>query len=137
MTNQQPPSSSQDNGKRKAKADLLLVGVVVLLALLALFLYQCTGEAGAYVVVLIDGKETARYDITKDLETVIETPDGGMNVLCIQNGVVTIKDANCPDGVCAAHAPISKTNSTIVCLPHKLVVKVVGAEAANVPDITV
>ncbi len=117
--------------------DLLLVGAVVLLALLALLVYKYTGKTGEAVVVVIDGKETATYALDKDIEVVIETPDGGKNVLCIKGGVAYMTEANCPDGICAKHAPISKTNETIVCLPHKLVVKVVSQHTGDAPDITV
>ena len=117
--------------------DLLLVGTVVLLALLALFLYQCTGKTGEAVAIIIDGKETATYSLSQDREVVIETPDGGINILRIEGGEAYILDANCPDGICAGHAPIHKTNETIVCLPHKLVVKVVSKDAGNAPDIVV
>ena len=140
MTKEQnSPVSAVAEPKRTRKVlyDLLLVGVVVLLALLALLLYKCTGKTGDFVVVLIDGRETARYRLQEDTEVLIETPDGGTNVLRIVGGTAMVVEANCPDGICADHPPISKTNETIVCLPHKLVVKVVSATEADAPDITV
>lgn len=137
MTKQNTSPSPQPQGKRRVLPDLLLIGVVVLLALLALVLYKCTGKTGDAVVVLIDGVETATYDLSTDRVVEIRTPGGGVNILCIQDGVVTIQEANCPDGICAAHSPISKTNDTIVCLPHKLVVKVVSRQTGDAPDLTV
>ena len=117
--------------------DLLLVGTVVLLALLALLFYKFTGKTGEAVAIIMDGKETATYSLSEDREVVIETPDGGMNILRIEGGRAYMLDANCPDGICAGHAPIYKTNETIVCLPHKLVVKVVSQNTGNAPDIIV
>ena len=140
MTKEQnSPVSAVAEPKRTRKVlyDLLLVGVVVLLALLALLLYKCTGKTGDFVVVLIDGRETARYHLQEDTEVLIETPDGGTNVLRIVGGTAMVIEANCPDGICTRHNAVSLSSQTIVCLPHKLVIRVIAEEDDRTPDVTV
>ena len=39
-----------------------------------------------------------------------------------------MKDAECPDKLCMRQGAISRDGQTIVCLPHKLVVEVIGGE---------
>ncbi|MFR4337598.1 MAG: NusG domain II-containing protein [Lachnospira pectinoschiza] len=38
-------------------------------------------------------------------------------------------DADCPDKLCVKTGMISKTGETIVCLPHRVVVEIIGAAA--------
>ena len=38
-------------------------------------------------------------------------------------------DADCPDKLCVKTGRISKTGETIVCLPHRVVVEIIGAAA--------
>ena len=60
-------------------------------------------------------------------EQVIEVVNEfGVNKITIKDGQVFMKEADCPDQYCVKHRTISKTNETIVCLPHKLVVEVLA-----------
>ena len=47
----------------------------------------------------------------------------GENRIVIKDNMVYMEHADCPDQYCVKHKAISKTNETIVCLPHKLVVE--------------
>ncbi len=89
-------------------------------------IFHFSGSRGDRVAVLINGAETASYPLSEDLETVIQTGDD-TNVLVIRDGEALVKAANCPDGICVGHRAISKEGETIVCLPHKLVIKVVSS----------
>ncbi len=106
----------------------------IFLALLGI--WNCTGKEGAAVTVLIDGKETASYSLKTPGEYLIHTPDG-TNRLVIQDGEAFVKEADCPDGICKHHTPISKVGETVVCLPHKLVFRIDGAAPQDGPDTTV
>lgn len=118
---------------RKVRNDILLILVVTLLAVIGCLTFFLTGSAGDRVVVLIDGKESASYPLSEDLETVIRT-DGESNTLVIRDGKARVLEATCPDGICVDHRPISKAGETIVCLPHKVVLKVIST-AKNDLDI--
>lgn len=50
----------------------------------------------------------------------------GENVIKIDKGQVKIIDADCPDQICVKAHAISKLGESIICLPHKLVVKITG-----------
>ena len=71
----------------------------------------------------------------------IHTGEGGkeLNLLVIKDGKAFVETATCRDGICAAHAPISREGESIVCLPHKVVITVKRSEnkvsEENVPDI--
>jgi hypothetical protein len=54
--------------------------------------------------------------------------DISYNLLSIHDGKVTMEAADCHDQICVHHIPISGSNESIICLPHKLVVTVTGGQ---------
>ena len=44
----------------------------------------------------------------------------------IKDGQVSVTEASCPDKVCVNHGPTDQTADPIVCLPNKLVVRVLA-----------
>ena len=111
----------EGNGSKKLFADLVLALSLIAAALVALVFAHTFIPKGDQVSVKIDGKLYGRYALSEDCEISIRS-ESGVNVLVIEDGKAYISDADCPDGICAAHAPISKKGETIVCLPHRLVV---------------
>ncbi len=120
---------------KKTKNDIMLITVLLLLAAVGLFLFNALKTGGDTAVVYIDGEITASYPLSVDTEVVIET-EGGVNTLVIKEGRAYIKDADCPDGICEQHRPIKNVGETIVCLPHRLVVKI-ASKAENSIDIAI
>ena len=51
------------------------------------------------------------------------------NVLEISGGGAAVVEANCGDHTCVRTGTVSRTGETIVCLPHRLVVEIVGGAA--------
>lgn len=105
------------------KRDVIFIIIVILLAgIMAVFMYPKHGEKGEMVRIMIDGKEHGSYLLGED--RVIEiSNNSGYNKIVIENGVVYMEKADCPDQYCVEHKAISKENEAIVCLPHKLVVE--------------
>ena len=108
---------------KKYRFDLLLAGGVLLLAgLLSLLLRS--GEAGAWAVVAVDGVETARYPLSQDLTVTIGTDR--YNVLTISRGAAAVTEANCGDRTCVGTGAVSRAGESILCLPHRLSVRIEG-----------
>ncbi len=53
--------------------------------------------------------------------------------LVIENSSVRVASHSCPDGLCAAMGDIEKPGETIVCLPAKAVIRILG-ESEEVLD---
>ena len=118
--------SASPVGGRKLRNDLIFIGALLaVLALLALLLYLLGGE-GERVVVTVDGEVYATYPLSENVEVDIRTGASGeqVNRLVIRDGKAFVETATCPDGICAAHHPISRDGESIICLPHKVVVAV-------------
>ena len=109
---------------KKYKKDILLLSFLILAGLMVA-LYTYKGAAvGKEAVVTIDSKEYGTYPLDEDLSLEIPGYNGGVNTLTIKNGAVSITDADCPDKLCVKTGTIKNINETIICLPHRIVVRI-------------
>ena len=109
---------------KKIKNDMMLAGAILLIALAAFGIYLLFPKEGNTIIVSVDGKEQYLFSLEQEITQTVQNETGDLNTVVIQEGKVSVSDANCPDGICVAHHPISKVGESIVCLPHKLVVSV-------------
>ena len=116
------------------KGDIWLFGGIVLVALLLWLLRSFFAAEGTFVQVSVEGKSVKLFAITDKIDLKCEGV-GGYNRLRVENGKAWIEEADCPDGICQHHAPISRTGDSIICLPHRLTVTVIGDGEA--PDAVV
>lgn len=69
------------------------------------------------------------------LETYPELPSGiSYNLLSVSDSVVSMEAADCRDQICVHHIPVSAGGESIICLPHRLVVEIVGGVDEGTPD---
>lgn len=101
----------------------------LLAALVCCGLWRLFRRDGAAVVVEQDGRETARYVLTEDRTVKIEGT-GGYNILVIEGGEVWLSEADCPNQLCVKTGKIRYAGQSIVCLPHKLAVRIVGGASS-------
>jgi hypothetical protein len=108
-----------------------LVYLFILLLIAGSFagLYQLgRGSVTNRVAVEIDGKVWGTYDIPASGEEVVHIDAGSdrYNIMVITQSGVMIREANCPDQICVTWGNISRPGQTIVCLPHKVVIRITG-----------
>lgn len=107
------------------KADFTVIAVVLaVVGVLAFFLYYVNGDSGKYVQIESNGQIVETLSLDEDFEKQYSF-DGGTNTVHIENGKVTVTQADCPDKICVNHMPVHRTGESIVCLPNKFVVTVV------------
>lgn len=114
--------------KNKVRNDVILVTVIVIIAVAVLLFINATKVQGDKVVVKINGVETEAYSLSEDtkFEIITGKDNENINVVVIENGKARVTEADCPDGICKDYRPISFVGETIVCLPHKVVIEIVG-----------
>ena len=64
------------------------------------------------------------YPLNKD--ATIETEGEFKNIITVKDKTVWISYAGCPDKVCKNTGKISKKGQSIICVPEKMVVRIVG-----------
>ncbi len=116
---------------KRLRNDIILLLTLLSAALAVWGLVKLAQKKGGFAVVEINGAETARYPLDTDIEIVIETADGHENLLVIENGFARIEDADCPDRLCVKQGRIGMAGESIICLPHRLVVRIAGEEGVD------
>lgn len=111
------------------KKDLILIGIILAMILIAFLVVSFVKQDGAYVIVRVDGNEVVRYELTENGQYDL---NGGTNVLRIEDGKAYLISANCPDLLCVKQGKIDESGETITCLPNRLTVTVYGADGAEV-----
>ena len=109
------------------KKDIVIIAAALLLACGLYLVSQVSlGAKASSVVVTVDGQERLRRPLAMEDTYEIRQPDGAVNVIAVEGGAVYMKEANCRDGLCIRQGRMKNGAKTIVCLPHKLVVRITG-----------
>ncbi len=108
------------------KADLLIIPLLVAISALSFFLLS--PGSGSYVEVYADGELIKVMPLDVDAEFVYQYEEGRKNVIAVKGGKVSVTYADCADKICMHYPPTDRAGSTIICLPHKLVVTVKGGQ---------
>lgn len=119
------------------KADILLILLMLFLtALLSLFPLLQSKKTGAKVRIQVKGETFGTYPLNKDRTIRIQDKEGKrINTVRIRKGYVSMQYADCPDQLCVKMGKIHADGQSIVCLPHKVVVTVLGGEESDYDSI--
>ena len=115
--------------KRADKIFVFIVFMIIFIGFLIVSYFK--NMTGTEVQILIDGKLQGSYRLDEDQEIPIVSKNGNFNTIIISNGQVYIKKSDCRNQLCVKQGPISNPGESIICLPHRLSVKIVGDKANN------
>lgn len=87
------------------------------------------------VVVRVNGEVIDQFDIGSDIKKVYET-EQGLNELIINSGKAYISDADCPDLICVNTRHAEKNGDSVVCLPNRFSIEIVGRSEGEVDAIS-
>lgn len=113
--------------KTKVIVLLLMAAVAVSAAVLLLRGGAAEGRAAR---ITRDGVLLEEIDLNKvDRPRSFTLEDGsGTNTVQVERGRIRVSEADCPDQVCVNRGWISDGTVPIICLPHKLMIEIVGGE---------
>lgn len=78
-------------------------------------------ENARYAEIISNNQVVQTVDLNVNCEIPIITPDGGKNIITVQNGSIGVTEANCPDHYCMDRGMCSN-GAQIVCLPNRLII---------------
>jgi hypothetical protein len=107
----------------KRRIDIIVIASLLLLSLIVLLIISLTKKEGATVRVEIDGEIVGEYSLDIDKEYSL---NGGTNTLTVKDGEAYMTYSDCPDHTCERTGKIRFVGETIVCLPNKVSVTVIG-----------
>ena len=108
---------------KKRRLDIIILIVLIVIAI------------GSWIAV------TVLFDVNGDyVEVIVDNHDGEYqvddgeysNIITIKNREVYMKSSDCPDQICVKQGKIKKQGESIICLPHKLVIRIASEEYPEV-----
>ena len=81
-----------------------------------------TAAAGT-LEIYVDGNLYGEYDTRTDRNIRVDAYNGTFNTVCIENGNVSMSSASCHNQLCVKHAPIRYGGEEIICLPDRVVLR--------------
>lgn len=75
-----------------------------------------------------NGELIRTVPLSEDCEFVVTCAEG-FNTVTVKNGAVMISSADCPDKVCVKTGAVSGGAIPIVCLPHRLEIRVINGNS--------
>ena len=113
------------------KKDLILICSVLVLAAAFWLVPRAVGLFGnskeQKLRITVSGEEYGTYSLEKD--QVIKV--GDTNVCEIKDKKVSMISADCPDQLCIHQRTIQLQGETIVCLPNKVVLEIMGTKQTD------
>ena len=111
----------------KATKAILAALVLAVAASGAWILFRDGSVSSPRVVIEVDGEVYCEYDMDEvDGIVPVSTPNGGENRVYVQDDLVFMDSANCPDKLCVKQGVIRDSSVPIVCLPNKVIVRIEG-----------
>lgn len=105
--------------------DWIIILLAVLIAGFALFI-SLSGEEGAYVIIETPSAEY-RYSLEKDRDIAVEGELGEF-LLRIEDGRLRALESACPAQICVHREWISRAGDSIICVPNRIVARIVAED---------
>lgn len=110
---------------------VIIFAFIILAAAAAIFLLNRMPQDNMTAEIVSDGEVIERIDLhalDKPQDITVNTPDGGFNTVHLEHGSASVTDANCPDKLCVKQGEIKNGVYPIICLPHKLTVRIITGD---------
>ena len=120
--------------REKAAAGLLLVAFFfgVILPFRQQTLFQGTSNPDAlYVEVSVDGRLVERLPLNGEIVYDVPLKSGHMAIV-VSDGQAAVLASDCPDQICVRTGRIHRPNQAVICVPNRVVVRIVGNIGADI-----
>ncbi len=111
------------------KGDIKVILIIVLLVIVTYGYVFYVGFTTDETILRVsrDQEILHEYKLDESYKNMIKIEDDeNYNVLYIENGEVWIGEASCLNQVCVNHSKISNVGETIVCIPNRLILEIIG-----------
>ena len=115
---------------KKFRLDVIVIASLLLVSALFFLITALNRDEGAYAEITVDGEVVGKYPLEINATYKL---NGGTNELTIENGMAYMTYSTCPDHTCEdARRKAHYVGQTIVCLPNKVSVKILGVSDDSV-----
>lgn len=124
--------------KRGDKLVLVLLVAIFLVSGLYITWLNNTQSGRLTAIVTLDGVVIREIDLSKVSEPYqfrVNAADGGYNIIAVENGRIRVIEADCLEQVDVRQGWISQPHQSLVCLPHRLVIRLKAKGRSDVDGI--
>jgi hypothetical protein len=109
----------------KSKDKVLYLAILFFIAMAWVFTAISGGAGDLFLEIVSDGELIRRVELSsiESGSSITLHEGGGMNELLVSGDAVRMISTDCPGGDCLKTAPLASERGAIVCLPHRLVIK--------------
>jgi hypothetical protein len=115
------------------KADIVLAVILLAAGIASSIFLFFGGGIGETVIISVDTKVYGNYDLKENQIIDVKSAGNHFNIVEIKDGKAFVTDADCPDKLCIKQGKINNTSQSIVCLPNKVMIELIGPESDG-PD---
>lgn len=114
----------------RTKFWILLFCALLIILCAAFLLLNYMGVQGSTAKIYLDGELIEEIDLNAVAIAYEFEVSGkwGTNTVYVENGQISVTHADCPDQVCVKTGAVSTAGIPIVCMPHRLVIRLEEAE---------
>lgn len=109
----------------------VLLAIICIGGIVAFLLMKQTSVADPVAEIYVDGALVRTEKLSQE-QSFSLTTEYGYNDILIENGSISVKAADCPDKVCVNTGATNSSVVPIICLPHRLEIRIVSAEDAGI-----
>lgn len=108
--------------------DFVVIGIILILSLVIYFFTTKKPENSnnKIVEITVDGKIYKEFPLSKKSESINIDTKYGHNIVKVEDGLVYMYESDCKDQICVHMGKISDVGDNIICLPNRLLVKIVS-----------
>lgn len=122
----------------KTKYWISILGGILGICAVCIFLFSHIRAVSPRAEIYHNGSLVKVIDLSEITEPteVILTFDGNENIVLAEHNKISVTSASCPDKLCVKQGCIKNGLYPIVCLPNKIVIKIVNADDSAVDTIS-
>ena len=90
----------------------------------AFLFFSKTGKGAGRIIITLDGEVYETLSLDEAAAITVEDGKGGFNVIRVEDGAVSVSEANCSNQTCVHTGSVSRPGEVIACLPHKLIISI-------------
>lgn len=111
-----------------SKREIIIISLILIISLLG-YVFVNTREQGSIARIEVSQKLYGSYDLSIDQNIAVNDPEGLVLIKCeIKDKKIYVVSSTCPDKICINQGNIGSSGQTIVCLPNKIVIKVINSD---------
>lgn len=112
------------------KSDIKLLVILSIVIISIFIVISITKEPGSIAEIYYEDKLVLTIDLNIDKEYIVDGKMGNV-LLEVKNKQIRVKEENSPKHICSKEGFIGDSSRTLICLPNKIIVKIVGESSID------